>query len=43
MSGYNLPGGGIFVFCMGIAAISGWVVIEFIIWVFSFVKIYFGG
>ncbi|AUR84433.1 TMhelix containing protein [Vibrio phage 1.055.O._10N.286.55.E9] len=43
MSGYNLPGAGIFVFCMGISAVSGWVVIEFILWVFSLVKTSFGG
>lgn len=42
MSGYNLPGMGTFLACMGIAAVLGWGVIEFVLYLFSFVHLSLG-
>lgn len=42
MSGYNLPGTGTFIFCMGVAAVIGWGLIEFLLWMLSFIHVSVG-
>jgi len=39
---YNLPGVGTFLACMGICAVFGWALIEFVIFLFSFITISLG-
>jgi hypothetical protein len=42
MSGYNLPGTGFFMAFMALSVVIGWAIIEFVLWVFSFITVTVG-